>query len=459
MFSITEYGEFFTGLLEHFQESILKRNISLGSVVEETKELTDRMGRDFVKYVIENVDEAYRNTSIRKMNFSIQRRNMEKTIATMLGPIQYQRTQFKDKRDGSYIYLTDELLGIKPHQRLDENVVTGLAHSAAYQSYGRTTNQYEFTGVHSKTTVMNCVREVGCISHSEQPIPKEKKEVTTLYIEADEDHVSLQSGKNDQMRLVYCHEGTEKVCKGRNRLKNAHYFTGWYKGRNEELWYEVLDYLYGAYNLDKVSKIVLRGDGAPWIAQGAKIIPNCEMQLDRYHMHKYITKATSPVDALESSGKNYYWYLYDKVSQGDKNGVRAYFDSVGELALLNTQKEAIIDSRKYLLSNWKAIQNSFKEVNPGCSTEPHVSHVLSSRLSSRPMGWSEVGAESVASIRAFELNGGNLKEYYSTKNNVKHKDERLKKLEKRIAKKVQKAYLIKQGRILYPTRQFEGFRM
>lgn len=41
----------------------------------------------------------------------------------------------------------------------------------------------------------------------------------------------------------------------------------------------------------------------------------------------------------------------------------------------------------------------------GSSTEGHVSHVLSSRMSSRPMGWSKKGVAKMAQLRAYYLNG------------------------------------------------------
>ena len=44
----------------------------------------------------------------------------------------------------------------------------------------------------------------------------------------------------------------------------------------------------------------------------------------------------------------------------------------------------------------------------GSSTEGHVSHVLSARMSSRPMGWSMHGATQMAKLRAYELNGGDM---------------------------------------------------
>lgn len=50
----------------------------------------------------------------------------------------------------------------------------------------------------------------------------------------------------------------------------------------------------------------------------------------------------------------------------------------------------------------------------------HISHVLSSRLSSRPMGWSKDGLRAMTQLRAYCCNGGRLevkhlkstKEYY-----------------------------------------------
>ena len=44
----------------------------------------------------------------------------------------------------------------------------------------------------------------------------------------------------------------------------------------------------------------------------------------------------------------------------------------------------------------------------GSSTESHVSHVLSERMSSRPMGWSKVGMSKMAELRAYYYNGGDM---------------------------------------------------
>ena len=52
--------------------------------------------------------------------------------------------------------------------------------------------------------------------------------------------------------------------------------------------------------------------------------------------------------------------------------------------------------RKYLLNNWDSAVRRMQDKNVyGCSAEGHVSHMYSDRMSSRPMGWSEAGADAI----------------------------------------------------------------
>ena len=44
----------------------------------------------------------------------------------------------------------------------------------------------------------------------------------------------------------------------------------------------------------------------------------------------------------------------------------------------------------------------------GCSAEGHISHILASRMSSRPMGWTIDGANKLTKLRLYKLNGGDI---------------------------------------------------
>ena len=45
-----------------------------------------------------------------------------------------------------------------------------------------------------------------------------------------------------------------------------------------------------------------------------------------------------------------------------------------------------------------------------CSAEGHISHVYADRMSSRPLGWSRIGADKMARLRVYERNEGNMLE-------------------------------------------------
>ena len=70
------------------------------------------------------------------------------------------------------------------------------------------------------------------------------------------------------------------------------------------------------------------------------------------------------------------------------------------------------EAGEYILSNWMAARVRLLHQNgvKGCSAEGHVSHILSARMSSRPMGWSKKGATKMSQLRAYHLNGGNMLE-------------------------------------------------
>lgn len=453
---LAEIGKLFIDLDQKFDSTLAKGTLTMNQVVQETRQLTDYIAREHVREYVQKMDDRLLASEVRKRNFTIERRHQEKTLATTAGPLVYERSYFKDKRDGRYICLIDQMLGIEPHQRISQELAVSLLESAKDTSYRMTADRYAHTGISSPTAVMGLVHRHGRIESSELPAP-EKKCILRLYIEADEDHVAMQDGTNQMMKLVYVHEGYQRVGKKRNALVNPRFFTGLYKGSSDELWYEVLTYLDAAYDLDKVEEITLSGDGAPWIKMGAQILPKSRFYLDKYHLEKALRKAASPIDALKRTDEKYYWYLKDAISMDSKDDVRVYFDSALGLPLMTSQIKAITESCTYILSNWEAIQNAQQTGYHGCSAEGHVSHVLSSRLSSRPMGWSELGAENIARLRVFALNGGDCLSYFSAKDKAKKKEARIVQLEKRLLKK-SKVYPVKEGSINYATPHFSWYK-
>ena len=63
----------------------------------------------------------------------------------------------------------------------------------------------------------------------------------------------------------------------------------------------------------------------------------------------------------------------------------------------------------YIKNQWEEIEN-FLDNREKHSAEGHVSHILVSRMSSCPFGWSRTGLENITKLRVNLLNGATRKE-------------------------------------------------
>lgn len=271
----------------------------------------------------------------------------------------------------------------------------------------------------SKETVMN---KLHALKFPEILNHGEKKIVETLYIDADEDHVSLQylnkkgdikkAGNNTIMpRLAYVYEGIDTEENGRPKLINAKYFGGVYDGSQgvKDLWTEVRKYIESAYETEKIKQIYINGDGASWIKSGTSVLPKAKFVLDKFHMHKYIITATSHLgDSAQDARRE----IYRAIHKTGKRACESVYKKILEVTDSETKKKAVETSKGYILSNWTGIQTSVKgnDRNIECSAEGHLSHIFADRMSSRPLGWSRTGCDKMARLRIYQKNGGNMLE-------------------------------------------------
>lgn len=427
--SIQHFLNYGTKKIENNIKNLITNGESFGEFVLNLEKVLHELGRTICKEVLEDIDKEIKDDKDRKRDWEVNRKDETGTITTIFGKVEYKRTYYKSKKNGIYRHLVDEFAGIKQHERISEDVIIRALEEATDSSYSKTGKKVILTEELSKQTIMNMIKDVDEIKYKPNP-QKEKKRVKILYIEADEDHVSLQSGGIAMPRLVYVHEGIEKVGKSRNKLKSTRYFGGIYQD-SEDLWLEVAQYIDDTYDIENVEKIYLAGDGASWIKQGLGWIVNSKFVLDKYHLKKYILKATGHVPELRQE-------LKDAIVEADKTMLKEVFKKI--LTVTNEKtKESVEDARRYMLNNWNGIEiyetDGYDVV--GCSAEGHVSHILSDRLSSRPMGWSKVCADRMTRLRVYRENGGKIIDLVLEKSKRKEK-EKTEILTREIKEKVEK---------------------
>lgn len=389
-----------------------------------TNEVT-RLGCNIIAEEWESYDELLRKRKDLRKGWQIVRRD-ETSLLTSLGEVVYHKTLFKNTETMECCYLLDQLMGIEHHARITEDAEARILQEASESSYRKGGANASINGDSvSKEAVMNKLHRL------EFPAVKadEKKEVKAIYIDADEDHVSLQyiEHKGDirkprintlMPRIIYVYEGVDTDEEGRPKLINVKYFGGVYDGQDaiNGLWKEVLDYLDEAYDVEKVERVYINGDGAAWIRSGEKIIPKAKFSLDKYHMHKYIIAATSH---LEDSAEDARSEIYRAIHKKTKWMAEGTFDRIIALTDKDTKRKAVEQAKAYILGNWSGIMTSMKSNDPNvcCSAEGHVSHVYADRMSSRPLGWCRIGADKMSRLRIYRQNHGNMLELvrYQTK--------------------------------------------
>jgi hypothetical protein len=409
--------------IRHFQEKGVKNLIEIFNhytddltkfaemVQGVTKEVT-RLGLSIIEEELESYDQLLRERQDLRKGWYIERRD-ETRLLTSLGEIQYHKTYFHNRKTGEYCYLLDQIMGIEKHARISEDAEARILEEAVESSYRKgginaSIGEEEV----SKETVMNKLHEL--------KFPKlkpldEKRKVSRLYIDADEDHVSLQylEKKGDikkprintaMPKLIYVYEDVD-FDGSRHELKGCHFFGGDYAGTKgtKELWQEVFEFIESSYDEAVLERIYINGDGAEWIKSGSRMHEKAHFILDRFHMHKYIIAATSHLkDSVQEARSE----IYRAINGKRKRAAEAAFDKILNVTESETKKKAVESAKNYILGNWAGIMESLraKDKSLQCSAEGHVSHIYADRMSSRPLGWSRRGVDKMSRLRIYRQN-------------------------------------------------------
>ena len=409
--------ELVNGLLDAEQD-FFKNPQDLRSFEKATKATTDALACQFISAALSSMDKQIFNSVARKGLYNAQR-TRSRTLISSVGDLTFDCTLYRKSgaKKGGYVSLLSEIIGIDKHERFTEEAEVIMLTEALKTSYAEAARVLPSKQQITKTTVMNKTHGLA----EEMPLPdlEEKKSADYLFVEADEDHVAEQHGDrtaSDQntsfiSKLVYVYENKQdtKGYTDRKELVNKFYFSGLYAGSegNERLWRKVQTYIERNYDQDVLKRVFISGDAASWIKKGTDYIDKALFCTDKYHLMQYINHAAAQMSDEKETVKNELWHLlYSK-----RTKTKERFDAYTK-GLLKTAKnpDKIEELRTFVLGNWAAVRRTLhNEHVTGCSAESHISHVLSDRLSSRPMGWSQIGADRMSKLRCYERNFGREK--------------------------------------------------
>lgn len=385
--------KFITEVIDFFKAG---KAVNLAEMEKGLKESSDKFLRDIIKTYLEETDRQIMEDKIgrKQKGLIVERRKEERTIYTKFGGLTHSRSYYFDKQKKTYSHPADLVVGLEAYQRISLTVAAELVGHAAESSYAES-SRHIAGGEISRQTVMKKIRKTHGLK---VPVPPEKRVVKVLHIDADEDHIPLQNGSTTIVPILTIHEGVKKINRNRNRCINVHHICSYGKS-SEDLWWEAADWIYEAYDTDKLETIYIHGDGANWIKKGLEVLTKSKFVLDKYHLNKAIMNCTGAQPDCRQA-------LRKALKNADLEKFNKIINVMAKEAKSKNELKRIEEFRDYILNNWCGIQIHKTEACGGSSAEAHVSHVLSARMSSRPMGWSRQGIKHMAALRVFCANGG-----------------------------------------------------
>ena len=384
-------------IMEQFQQKIYSFFQGVGVTLPEAesqllqaaKEFTVEMLEAYIQQLSQSLETDRQGR--REAGLVLERKRDERRLLSQLGEIAFQRDYYWDKHKQCYRYPVDEILGIEKGMRVSSGLGLSLAGGAVEMSYAKS-SRHVGQGKVSRQTVMNRLRNC----QPKAVVSQGQKWVKALHVDADEDHVTMRGGNKSILPLISAYEGIGS--QGKRRYCREVFHLSEYGLSSDELWEKALSAIESRYHLEG-TVIYLHGDGANWIKTGLEWLPNCQFVLDKYHKNKEIKKVCAGL-GRGSLRQDVEEALRSSLAQGNEEWFR---DITESLCKENPERErAIREAANYLHNHREgiAICAQDKEANNGGCTEPHVSHLLSSRLSSRPMAWSKKTLVCLAPILA-----------------------------------------------------------
>lgn len=314
----------------------------------------------------------------RESGYTVERRNDERRFQSLVGEISYRRTYFA-KASGGYEYLADTALGITQRSRVSDCLSLALVRASKDMSYWKASSHVA-DGEISRQTVMGRLRQSCAVENS----PSERRMVPELHIDADEAHIKLIGGKKSEVPLISVYEGIG--VKGKRTFCKEVFHISEYGKTPDNLWEQVLTEIERRYDITD-TRVYLHGDGAGWIQTCFDWIPQAIFVLDKYHKNKAIKLITAGLD--KESRKQFDAAIREALAGEDLQ----FFDEIVKVLSIELPERAdtILENAGYLKNFVGGISICKKDpgANNGGCTEPHVSHILSARLSTRPMVWSK----------------------------------------------------------------------
>ena len=243
--------------VDNLMNSLISKDNVYLTLASEANRVSKDIAKEVIIEVIEEFDAYFRDSKERKRTYYVSKKDVPRTITTILGDLTFTRTLYVTKDRNEYYFYIDEMLGLPKYDHYDP-IVKGLAIRETFYTNqaqaGRIVGERitDIANLADKNTAPFAISRqtiYSWLSKWNTTIVYERHKSTprTLYIMADEKYIGAQGKDGDIMAKAFVvFEGVKQVSKGRRALINRHVFTC----RSSKPWEELLDRLIKIYDYD-----------------------------------------------------------------------------------------------------------------------------------------------------------------------------------------------------------------
>jgi len=408
--------------LTNFKLNIPEDNLNFHTLERMVFNLSRKIGQELLEELLQLIDDKLKKERKRGILFNHGKRL--RYMTTLLGDITFYKRLYQE-RDGKYHYLLDEKLNLEKNQRVSQSYqkIEGLLAfvSGSYRKAEELIQEFYGDSPSFESIRGQAIRQGKKILKEEkEEIDKEllktlrqtedelTKEVDSgiIYLEVDGTNIHLQSEKKTkaELKLGIVSKGKERRYKEglgeAKKLQDKFTYTGIVSG--DEFMSNLSILGEKRFNLNQAKLILIGGDGASWIKEGAKnYFPNSIYQLCKFHLERNLKKVL----------------YYHKEMQRRIRGLLQEGEIGKALEELHQERNLRPEHQKdlaglmhYIYDNQEGInaidrlrEQSLSIEDLG-AVEGNIDKTLANRFKKRGMRWSISGALSLAKVGQMIVN-------------------------------------------------------
>jgi len=407
--------------MESIDELAVKLKADVGKWEEEILNWACSLAQEVAKALLESIDEELMRQKDQSLKVECLKWHR---IITVFGDVRIKRRLYRDS-NGKHGFLLDEKMGLDkgcqvspkvkelatfissylPFQRSEEILrsilPTGISHTSIHRLMGKVTDPY----LEAEEKEIEEVFEDGVIPESEGRV------VPYLFIEADGTNIALQreEARRAEVKAGVAYEGWQELSKNRHRVTRKTVYSGIMDG--DRFWEGFSLALAKKYDLSRVGRVIVGGDGAPWVKNGAEFLGGI-YELDRFHLRRALNQTLDNGLAME---------VYQACTKGEIDKVDRILIQAQQKTTIEGAKE-VARLRGYLMGNSFGLRDYRLEVSGDGlrglgAIEGNVDKLVANRMKKRGMSWTIKGAQRMTRLV-------NLREMRALHSWITHKDKR-----------------------------------